>query len=67
MSKSIIYCPECAAEIYTYDGYSTSEVVVRCNKCHRYIKFKPLGHGTKVINNPEIKTSSGARFWYWIQ
>ena len=61
--KRPIYCPECATEIYHYDGYSLSEVVVKCKRCRRYIKFKPLGNVTVVINNPDIKTSSGARFW----
>lgn len=63
MGKQTIICPECAAEIYNYDGYSTSEVVVKCKHCHKYIKFRPLGNTTQVVNNPQVKTSAGARFW----
>ena len=62
MAKKV-YCPECASEIYTYDGYSTTDVVIRCGRCKRYIKFKPIGGATITIKNPEIKTASGARFW----
>lgn len=61
--KRQIYCPECASEIYNYDGSSTMEVVVKCKRCKNYIKFKPLGMATIVINKPEVKSSSGARFW----
>lgn len=63
MGKRIIICPECAAEIYKYDGFSTSEVVVKCKHCHNFIKFKPLGNTTKIIEKPQIRSSAGARFW----
>lgn len=58
-----IYCPECASEVYNYDGYSQSEIVVKCKFCKKYIKFKPLGNVTKIIQKPEVKSASGARFW----
>lgn len=53
----------CAAEIYNYDGSHTMEITVRCPHCSRYIRFKPKGMITKVINKPETTSSSGARFW----
>lgn len=62
MKNKIVYCPECAAEIYKYDGVHTSEIVVRCSHCDRYIKYSPL-KGTKIINKPETTSSSGVRFW----
>lgn len=61
--KRTIFCPECAAEIYNYDGYTTSEVVVRCKNCRRFVKYKPLGNVTIVVDKPDVKSASGARFW----
>lgn len=63
MAKRKIYCPECAGEIYNYDGFSTTEVMLKCKHCRKYLKFNPAWNTVKVIEKPEIKTSSGARFW----
>ena len=63
MSKEIIYCPECAETAYHYDGRSTTQVVVRCPKCKRCLKFFPASKKMVVVNKPKIETSSGARFW----
>ena len=63
MRKQVVYCPKCAAEIYKYDGYSTTQGVVRCPVCKRTFRYYPLGDKTVEVEKPQIKSSSGARFW----
>ena len=62
MKRKIIYCPECAREIYRYDGKHETEITKRC-LCGRYVKYCPATDRTVIINRPERQTASGVRFW----
>ena len=59
--KNIIYCPECARQIYIWDGKSTMSIEVGC-KCGKFLRFTP-NKEVKVIKRPERNSSSGVRFF----
>ena len=62
MRKRIIYCPDCARELFRPGLKQTIKVTVRCG-CGNYYIVDPVKMVAVMTIPPEIKTSSGARFY----
>lgn len=62
MSRIKVYCPDCARQVYDFDGIHTSSVNLKC-KCGLYLRYIAKENRIIKINKPVRNTSSGARFW----
>ena len=62
MGKGIVYCPECARELYKIGSKQTIDVKVRC-KCGKFFRINPLYMRATEISRPERKSSSGKTFY----
>lgn len=61
--KKTIYCPTCNRKVAEYDGKSTTDIEVACNKCKKLVVFKPGCRVTKEKPLPSKTTASGCRFY----
>lgn len=58
-----IYCPSCNRKVATYDGKSTTDITVACEKCRKLVVYDPVWNVTKTTEIPSRKTASGCRFY----
>lgn len=64
MSESkTIYCKECKRKVATWDGKSTTTIIVNCKKCAKSVVFNPRTQKTEMNNYIERNCSSGMRFY----
>lgn len=57
-----IYCPICGRRVATYDGKSSSNVIVNCRKCKKRVVYYIDTGKTVVKNIPQRATSSGLSY-----
>lgn len=57
----MIYCPDCARELFSPGIKQTINVTVRCG-CGRYYRIDPQKMKAYQVNISEGVTSSGKRF-----
>ena len=62
MRKRIIYCPDCARELYEVGSKQTISINVKCG-CGRYYRINPLYMKATEIKKPERLSSSGDTFY----
>lgn len=62
MDKNIIYCPECARELYRVSQRQTIKITKLC-KCGRYFKIDPINRSAVWVNKPQRESSSGITFY----
>ena len=62
MKQRIIYCPNCARELYAIGSKQTMGITVKCG-CGKYYRVNPLYMRATEIKKPERQTSSGDTFY----
>lgn len=58
-----IYCPQCHRHVADYDGKSSANIEVKCNKCNKLVVFKPQNGSVSLVNMPKRLTAGGKRFY----
>ena len=58
-----IYCPKCGRKVATWDGRSTINISVKCNKCNKLVVYDIENEKVKIKEIPQRTTSSGMRFY----
>lgn len=58
-----IYCPQCHRFVADYDGKSSANIEVKCNKCNKLVVFKPKNGSVELVSMPKRLTASGKRFY----
>lgn len=61
--QKTIYCPSCKRKVATWDGKSTINIQVKCNKCKKLVVYKIDSEQTIIKDLPERSQSSGMRFY----
>lgn len=60
--KRLIYCPDCARELYYVGERQTMHITKRC-ECGRFYDIDPQLMSAKRVKRPERTSSSGDRFY----
>lgn len=58
-----IYCPKCGRKVATWDGKSTIDIQVKCNKCKKLVVYKIDSEKAIIKDLPERSQSSGMRLY----
>ena len=58
-----IYCPKCGRKVATWDGCSTNNISVKCNKCKKLVVYDVENEKAEIKAIPQRTTSSGMRFY----
>ena len=62
LRRNIIYCPNCARELYEPGTKQTMKVTIRCG-CGFFYEIDPVRKQAIRVDRPERRTSSGDRFY----
>lgn len=57
-----IFCPQCKGYVGTYDGRSTIDKIVKCEKCRKRVIYRIETGETEVKDIPKRNCSSGVTF-----
>lgn len=63
MEHKTIYCPKCGRKVTNWNGKSTIDIRVKCNKCKKLVIYRVDTGKTEIKNIPPRTTSSGMRFY----
>lgn len=58
-----IYCPKCGRKVATWDGKSTINILVKCNKCKKLVVYEIDSEKAIIKDLPERSQSSGMRLY----
>lgn len=58
----IIYCPSCNRQVAVWDGISSINTIVKCQKCKKLVVYRPKNGNVELKELPERNTASGKRF-----
>lgn len=58
-----IYCKKCHRAVATWDGKSTINIQVKCNKCKKLVVYEIDSEETILKDLPQRNQSSGMRFY----
>ena len=61
--QKTIYCPKCGRKVATWDGWSTINILVKCNKCNKLVVYDVESEEVKIKAIPQRTTSSGMIFY----
>lgn len=62
MDPKKIYCPKCGRKLTTWDGKSTTDIIVNCKKCKKRIVYRVDVDKTEIKEIPKRNTSSGITY-----
>lgn len=58
-SPKTIYCPICYTKLGTWDGRTSTNLIVDCRKCKKRIVYHPCDDEIETKKIPQRNTSSG--------
>jgi phage FluMu protein Com len=58
-----IYCPKCNRQVASYNGKTTANIDVKCNKCKKLVVYRPADDSVEIRELPKRLTASGKRFY----
>ena len=61
--QKTIYCPRCGRKVGIWDGRSTMNISVKCNKCNKLVVYSVENEKAEIKEIPQRSTSGGMRFY----
>ena len=58
-----IQCVRCKRKVATWDGVSSANIEVKCNKCNKLVVFRPINQTVNLMELPKRVVASGKRFY----
>lgn len=63
IKPKIVYCPKCKRKVATWDGKTTINIIVKCQKCNKLVVYDIDNKLTRIKDVPIRATSSGKTFY----